>query len=229
MPERPTGALRRDCRRRVSRMSAATGTNTSRLLGTIPKESPAPSHRNTSGTPAPVCTIISCQTLANPSTTRLIPSVMINGWTRNTPTPIPVASPARAAAASATPIATGRPYPVARVATTKPDIDATAPTERSIPPVSIVIVWHPARIARMTAARRMTPAHSALTMPGRTSWITMTSTPSRPMSGMIGRSRNRARQAAQVSQGVRARSVRAVPLMPRSAAAGRGCRPSPRR
>ena len=33
------------------------------------------------------------------------------------------------------------------VAVTKPVIDATAPTDRSMPPVSIVSVWQPARIA----------------------------------------------------------------------------------
>ena len=48
-------------------------------------------------------------------------------------------------------------WPWTNVATTKPAIDATAPTERSMPPVSIVSVWQPARMARGTAAWTMTP------------------------------------------------------------------------
>ena len=51
-------------------------------------------------------------------------------------------------------------------ATRNPAIEATAPTDRSMPPVSIVSVWQPARIASGTAARMMTPTQSALTMPG---------------------------------------------------------------
>ena len=60
------------------------------------------------GRPPPVWTICSCQTLARPRTTRPMPRVMISGWTRNTPTPMPVRSPARAAAARATTIADGQ-------------------------------------------------------------------------------------------------------------------------
>ena len=66
--------------------------------------------------------------------------VMISGWTRNTPTPIPVISPANAAAARATAIPAGTPGPLTIVATRNPDIDATAPTDRSIPPVNIAKV-----------------------------------------------------------------------------------------
>ena len=43
-----------------------------------------PARRRRSG---PIC---SCHTFASPSTIRLMPSVMISGWTRNTPTPMPV-------------------------------------------------------------------------------------------------------------------------------------------
>ena len=100
-----------------------------------------------------------------------MPRVMISGWTRNTPTPMPVRRPATAAAKSATTIAVGVPELSTSVATTKPAIEATAPTERSMPPVSIVSVWQPARIARGTAARSMTPAQSGPTMPGRASWM----------------------------------------------------------
>ncbi len=56
-----------------------------------------------------------------------------------------------------------------RDATRNPDIEATDPTERSMPPVSIVSTWQPARIARGTAVRRIPPAQVALTWPGRTS------------------------------------------------------------
>ena len=37
--------------------------------------------------------------------------------------------------------------PVYSEAATKPAIEAVAATDRSIPPVSIIIVWQPARIA----------------------------------------------------------------------------------
>ena len=113
-----------------------------------------------SGTPAPVWTDCSCHTFANPSTMKLMPSVTISGWTLKTPTPIPLMRPASAAAVSATAIPSGTPPGEwMRVAVTKPTIDATAPTDRSMPPVSIVRVWQPARIASGTAVRRITPAH----------------------------------------------------------------------
>ena len=60
-----------------------------------------------------------------------------------------------------------RPMAPTNVATTNPAIEATAPTDKSIPPVSIAIVWHPARMASGTAARMMPPAQAALTTPGR--------------------------------------------------------------
>ena len=69
-----------------------------------------------------------------------MPRVMISGWTLKTPTPTPVTRPTSAAAISGTMIATARPWPFTSVATRNPDIDATAPTERSMPPVSIVSV-----------------------------------------------------------------------------------------
>ena len=74
-------------------MRAATGTKTSRLFGRTVRIVPDPSQRRTAGTPAPVWTMTSCQTLARPRTTRLMPRVMISGWTRNTPTPTPVRKP----------------------------------------------------------------------------------------------------------------------------------------
>ncbi len=115
--------------------------------------------RSESGTPAPVWSVCSCQTLARPRTTKLMPRVMISGWTRNTPTPMPVTRPARAAAVSETAIATGTPPgSLTRVAVTKPAMEATAPTDRSMPPVSIVSVWQPARIASGIAARMITAA-----------------------------------------------------------------------
>ena len=85
--------------------------------------------------------------------------VMISGWTRNTPTPMPVTRPARAAAARATAIPWTHPPGLwTNVAVTNPAIEATVATERSMPPVSIVSVWQPARMARGTEARMITPA-----------------------------------------------------------------------
>ena len=82
-------------------------------------------------------------------------------------------------------IATGDPGPdVDEVATTNPAIDATAPTDRSMPPVSIVSVWQPARIASGTAARTMTPTQSGVDDPGgRTNSLTTTRMTSRPRGG----------------------------------------------
>ena len=110
-------------------------------------------------------------------------------------------------------------------ATTKPAIEATAPTERSMPPVSIVSVWQPARIASGTAARRMTPTHSGPTMPGRTRSLTTTRTASRPSSGID-------RPVAEQRAPARGREPRArgseAPARPlmlrRDAGSGRGCR-----
>ena len=96
-----------------------------------------------------------------------MPRVMISGWTRNTPTPMPVSEPGEGRDREGHDDRDGQPPGLSTsVATTNPAIEATAPTERSIPPVSIVSVWQPARIASGTAPRRMTPAQSALTMPG---------------------------------------------------------------
>jgi hypothetical protein len=96
-------------------------------------------------------------------------------------------------------MATARPWLFTSVATRNPDIDATAPTERSMPPVSIVSVWQPARIASGTAARSVTPRNSELNTPGRASSRTLRRIASSPSNGMIGRSRNSRCQAAGVS------------------------------
>ena len=210
-------------------MRPATGRKTSRLNGTTSAKACDPSHRNAGGTPVEVTTDCSCQTFARPRMTKLMPSVMISGWTRKTPTPMPVTNPASAAATSATTIPVGVPAPAANDATTKPDIEATAPTERSMPPVSIVSVWHPARIARSTAARRMTLTHSGLTMPGRTRSLMTTRTARRPSSGIIGRSLKRPRQAAAVSQGLGAPEALARPHMRATPGSEPGCRSSPPR
>ena len=78
-----------------------------------------------------------------------------------------------------------------------PAIDATAPTERSIPPVSIVRVWQPARIASGIAARRVMPIHvGADALRARERERRSTRMAARPSSGMIGRSRKRPRQPA---------------------------------
>ena len=142
---------------------------------------------------------------------------MINGCTRNTPIPMPLSRPASAATTSATTIPSAAPPGLfTNVAVTKPAMDPTAATERSMPPVSMVSVWQPARIARGTEARRITPAHWGLTMPGSASSMTATRTTSSPISGTMGRSRNRSRQAFDVSHGL----ARASVLMRGPAAAG---------
>ena len=93
---------------------------------------------------------------------------MISGWTRKTPTPIPVISPATAAAINAMAIAGGAPIVMATDDVRNPASDATAPTDRSMPPVSIASVWQPARIASGIAARSVTPTWFALMLRGLT-------------------------------------------------------------
>ena len=111
---------------------------------------------------------------------------MINGWTRNTPTPTPVTRPASAAMSSATSSATSRPCGPTMVATTNPDIEATAPTERSMPPVRNVSVWQHARTANGIAARSVTPTQPGLMTSGLSVKKSPTSRPSRPRSGISG-------------------------------------------
>ena len=203
-------------------MRAASGTKTTRLYGTISRNAPRPQRPQARrGRPTPVWTIWSCHTLARPSTTRPMPRVMISGWTRKTPTPMPVTSAGRARPRRA-PRGCRRRVPGRRRASrrTNPAIDATAPTDRSMPPVSIVSVWQPARIASGTAARMIAPTQLGVTMPGRTSSLTTTRTPSRPISGMIGRSRNRRRKLDADSRGLRVPGASAVALMPGSAGSG---------
>ena len=100
-------------------------------------------------------------------------------------------------------IATTGPWPLTSVAMTKAAIDATVPTDRSMPPVSIARVWQPARIARGTAARRVTPTHAAPTVPGAASSRATTRSPSRIVSGISGLSRRSRFHAAAVSHGLR--------------------------
>ena len=172
-----------------------------------------PIHLSSPGTPAPVWTVCSCHTFANPRTTKLMARVMISGCTRNTPTPMPVTRPASAAAASAMTIPWTHPPGLwTNVAVTNPAIEATAATDRSIPPVSIVSVWQPPRMANGTEARKITPHHGRLTMPGSATWIVITRRRSRPVRGMRGRSRNRFRQAAVFSHAL----VRTAAVMPGS-------------
>ena len=107
---------------------------------------------------------------ARPSTTRPMPRVMISGWTRKTPTPMPLTRPASAGGDEGDDDRDGRAAWLCderrddeRRPSTRP-----SPTDRSMPPVSIVRVWQPARIASGTAARMVTPTQAGLTMPGST-------------------------------------------------------------
>ncbi len=121
------------------------------------------------GSPEPVWSMRSCQTFEKPSTTRPMPRVTMSGWTRKTPTLMPLTSPTSTAALSATATPSGQPPGwLMNVAVTKPAIEATKPTDRSMPPVSIVSVWQPARMASGTAARTITPTQPASRLEGLT-------------------------------------------------------------
>ena len=89
-------------------------------------------------------------------------------------------------------MATAGPWLVACVATMNAAMDPTVPTDRSMPPVSIASVWHPARIARGIAARMVKPTQVVWTVPGWTSSRTPMRMNSSTVRGMSGRSRNSA-------------------------------------
>ena len=74
------------------------------------------------------------------------------------------------------------------VAMMKALIVATVPTDRSMPPVSIVMVWQPARIASGMANFAVLAIQRSLTMPGRRIWRITTRMTSRMISAMSGRS-----------------------------------------
>ena len=192
-----------------------------------PKSRSEPSVRELGGTPAPVWTIASCHTLASPRTTRPMPRVMISGWTRKTPTPIPVRRPTSAAIDEGDDDGDRQALAVRRASRrrTRPS-RRPRPTERSMPPVSIVSVWQPARIASGTAARSVTPAQSALTMPGRAS--SRHDEEDREQDEQR-HDRAVAEQAPPRRDGqpraARDRALPTVPVTLGSAAAGRGCRP----
>jgi hypothetical protein len=214
-------------RRRAIRIAAASGTNASRLYGIRPPRRLPPSDRSSPGTPVDEVTVASCQAFASPSTIRLTPRVMISGCTRKMPTPTPFSTPASVAAIRAAARPTGSPCVASSDATTKPAIDATAPTDRSIPPVSIVSVWQPARIASGMAARAIVLSQSAVRMPGRTISLAMMITTSRTSSGMIGCSRISRRMPAAETRDRALAGVGAIaadPLIAGSSATGSGCR-----
>ncbi len=70
---------------------------------------------------------------------------------------MPLTMPASAAATRPRTIADRRPLAPVWVATMNAAIEATVPTDRSMPPVSMLSVWHAARIASGTAARIVDP------------------------------------------------------------------------
>ena len=72
-----------------------------------------------------------------------MPRVMISGWTLNTPTPMPFTMPAieRGDQRPGRSPTTGPGRPV-WVAMMNAAIEATVPTDRSMPPVSMRSVWH---------------------------------------------------------------------------------------
>ena len=229
---RRTAARRSGCRRsrtagdrsrsvvRPSRITPRPGRRRARLYGTTPRTLLEPSVRSSGGTPAPVWTIASCQTLASPRTTRLMPRVMISGWTRKTPTPIPVSRPTRIAAiARATTIATGEALAVDERRHDEPghrrdgadrQVDAAGQHRRGSGNRPGSRAGRP--------PQRSTPTQSARRCPGARARLTTTRIASRPSSGMIGRSRNRPPpRGPRVSHG---RSLVGGRSCPRSAAAG---------
>ena len=68
----------------------------------------------------------------------------------------------------------------------KAAIVATVPTERSMPPVSMVMVWQPARMASGMANLMVLAIQRSLTMPGRRICRTTTSATSSTISGTSG-------------------------------------------
>jgi hypothetical protein len=176
-----------------------------------------------SGTPDDVLTTASWKALASPSTTRLIAKVMISGCTRNTPIPIPLIVPATAAATRAISNAAPSPMLGSSVATMNPAAEATAPTDRSMPPVSIARVWQAARSASGMAACTVKPMNCGPMLPGLTIANTMTSRTRSPVNGTIGRSRKRRRHASAVSHSLRS-TVVAAPVTAGSFGAASGCR-----
>src|SRR5690606_7395906 len=119
-----------------------------------------------------------------------------------------------------TAIPTHSPGPLTSVATTNPDIEAMAGTDRSMPPGSIVIVSQAARMASGMAVRTITPAQLRLTMPGRMISLRITSRTRITSKGMIGRSRNTFTHADGRNQEVRASGVVSATVIGGSSATG---------
>ena len=97
-------------------------------------------------------------------------------------------------------MATAGPCRGVWVARMKAAIEAIMPTDRSMPPVSMVSVWQAARMASGMAARTVTPTQTSSTVPGWMSSRPTTSRISRPVNGTSGRSRKSRRHAPIVSQ-----------------------------
>ena len=167
----------------------AIGTNRKRLLGRKGRVVPEPSQSMTGGILVPFVTTTSWYTFMSPRITRPRPRVMISGCTLNTPTPMPFTVPAIAAARRAsTSAGPGPSWPVC-VAMMNAAMEATVPTDRSMPPVSMARVWLAPRSASGTAARIVEPTQAGLIVPGDAISSPTTSSTSSPVSGMSGRSR----------------------------------------
>ena len=98
---------------------------------------------------------------------RLVPKVMISGMHPEDAAPMPLARPIRTAGTSEIRIAIAGPCVVTCVAMMKAAIVAMVPADRSMPPVSMVIVWQAARMASGMANLIVFAIHRSLTMPGR--------------------------------------------------------------
>ena len=96
----------------------------------------------TGGMLVPVWTTTSWYTFISPRITRPMPRVMISGWTLKMPTPMPF-DDARDRGGQQGEDDRGSGTELARsgVAMMNAAIEATVPTDRSMPPVSIASVW----------------------------------------------------------------------------------------
>ena len=146
---------------------------------------------------------------------------MIKGCTRKTPTPMPLTNPAEHSKYERN---GDRELADAShsVATRKPVIDATAATDRSMPPVSMVNVWQPARIASGIASRNMVAAQLTLKDAGSDNLEHDHQQHEQPINGIRGRSRNSARNPATSAFA----AFEPVPVLGRSALALVICAPA---
>ena len=129
------------------------------LLGTSPNSEPVASSLTKFGTAGAPVTKSCARTVSSPITIEPMPSVMISGWTPKIPIPMPLSVPISRPTPSAIRIATDR----AARGLAGHDVRrrrGREAIERSMPPVSITIVWPAARIPSGAASQQDRPACS---------------------------------------------------------------------